>query len=231
MEDFLCFDDKDLAKRVQELADEYFYDFPLIVHDVYFGKKSNSIMGQAIPLDGIPSQNIAEMNLKEVEGNPKSVACDIEINGHFKGLNVDETLLHEMVHCVNFTEGDWDAKHGKKFKEVAEVIGKRSGHDFSSTSGDDYLNTLLSSINLLKKIKKEPSNMVFSRKVLKSYMKFEDIYAKTIDELNSIYEGCGDLMADLVENGDVDSEKDLNECADEMDKILPKPQLRWWNFK
>ena len=118
-----------------------------------------------------------------------------------------------------------------KFKEVAEVIGKRSGHDFSSTSGDDYLNTFLSSITLLKKLKKEPSNMVFSRKVLKSYMKFEDIYAKTIDELNSTYEGCGDLMADLVENGDVDSEKDLNECADEMDKILPKPQLRWWNFK
>lgn len=46
-----------------------------------------------------------------------------------------------------------------------------------------------------------------------------------------MYKGVGDIMADLIENGDVDDVDQLNKCADEIDKIIPKGQLRWWNFK
>ena len=46
-----------------------------------------------------------------------------------------------------------------------------------------------------------------------------------------MYKGLGDVLADFVENGDVDDKEELDKCADKVDEILPKTQLRWWAFK
>lgn len=231
MEDRLYFNDKDLRNAVMEFAEKYFYDFPLLIHDVYFGRKVLTTLGYTVPLKGIQPNDIVNQNLDEIDDKSKIIESDIEINGYFEGLNITETLLHEMCHSVNFTMGDYNANHGKLFKDVAEVISKRSGYNIHTTSSDDYLNKVLSCEEKLKKFKKDPTSIVFARKVIKEYLKYEDIYAKFIDELNNMYKGVGDIMADLIENGDVDDVDQLNKCADEIDKIIPKGQLRWWNFK
>jgi Sec7-like guanine-nucleotide exchange factor len=127
--------------------------------------------------------------------------------------------------------GDYNANHGKLFKDVAEVISKRSGYNIHTTSSDDYLNAVLSSIEFIKKCKKDMESIVFRRKTLKNFIKYEDIYVKVIDELNDMYKGLGDVLADFVENGDVDDKEELDKCADKVDEILPKTQLRWWAFK
>lgn len=38
MEDKLYFNNQDLNDDMVEFADKYFYDFPLIIHNVYFGR-------------------------------------------------------------------------------------------------------------------------------------------------------------------------------------------------
>ena len=63
MEERLYFTDDDLRKAVQEFAEKYFYDFPLIIHDIYFGKKSTSWLGQTVPLKGVPSKDIVVQNV------------------------------------------------------------------------------------------------------------------------------------------------------------------------
>lgn len=231
MEDRLYFNDKDLRNAVMEFAEKYFYDFPLLIHDVYFGRKVLTTLGYTIPLKGVQPNDIVNQNLDEIDDKSKIIESDIEINGYFEGLNITETLLHEMCHSVNFTMGDYNANHGKLFKDVAEVISKRSGYNIHTTSSDDYLNMVLSSIDFMKKFKKEPESIVFRRKILKSFMEYEDIYVKVIDELNDMYKGLGDALADFVENGDVDDKEELDKCADKVDEILPKTQLRWWAFK
>lgn len=231
MEDRLYFNDKDLRNAVMEFAEKYFYDFPLLIHDVYFGRKVLTTLGYTVPLKGIQPNDIVNQNLDEIDDKSKIIESDIEINGYFEGLNITETLLHEMCHSVNFTMGDYNANHGKLFKDVAEVISKRSGYNIHTTSSDDYLNAVLSSIEFIKKCKKEMESIVFRRKTLKNFIKYEDIYVKVIDELNDMYKGLGDVLADFVENGDVDDKEELDKCADKVDEILPKTQLRWWGFK
>ncbi len=231
MEDRLYFNNKDLRNAVMEFAEKYFYDFPLLIHDVYFGRKVLTTLGYTIPLKGVQPNDIVNQNLDEIDDKSKIIESDIEINGYFEGLNITETLLHEMCHSVNFTMGDYNANHGKLFKDVAEVISKRSGYNIHTTSSDDYLNSVLSSIEFIKKCKKDMESIVFRRKTLKNFIKYEDIYVKVIDELNDMYKGLGDVLADFVENGDVDDKKELDKCADKVDEILPKTQLRWWAFK
>ena len=231
MEDRLYFNDKDLRNAVIEFAEKYFYDFPLLIHDVYFGRKVLTTLGYTVPLKGVQPNDIVNQNLDEIDDKSKIIESDIEINGYFEGLNITETLLHEMCHSVNFTMGDYNVNHGKLFKDVAEVISKRSGYNIHTTSGDDYLNAVLSSIEFIKKCKKEMESIVFRRKILKNFIKYEDIYVKVIDELNDMYKGLGDVLADFVENGDVDDKEELDKCADKVDEILPKIQLRWWAFK
>lgn len=232
MGEYLCFNDNDLIKRVQYFAKEYFYDFPLLIHDIYFGKKSSAHLGLCRPLNGVLNKNIVSQNLDNVENSSEMIDSDIEINGYFVGLCVDETILHEMCHSYNFTMGDYNANHGKLFKEIAEVISKRTKYNIHTTSSDDYLNTLLSCEEYLKKIKKDKSYIMSLRKTMKLwYDNYEDLYVRVIDEINDMYEGVGDALADLYENGNVENKDDLNKCADKIDDILGKNTLwRTWNW-
>ena len=231
MEERLYFTDDDLRKAVQEFAEKYFYDFPLIIHDIYFGKKSTSWLGQTVPLKGVPSKDIVVQNMEEVNDKSKIVDSDIEINGYFKELNVTETILHEMCHAVNFSMGDWNANHGKLFKDIAKVIAERSGYDIHTTSADDYLNSVLTSIELSKKVRKNNDEVLTWRKTIKSwYDKYEDLYVKTIDELNDIKSGLGDIIDDLMKNGDVTDKNSLNKYADKIDDLLGMKIWRLWNF-
>lgn len=231
MKDILYFNDNDLKKYVQEFAEEYFYDFPLIIHDVYFGRKVLSTLGYCIPLNKSYSDYLVNQNLDEVENKSKITESDIEINGYFKELNVTETLLHEMCHSVNFSMGDNDANHGKLWKDVAKVISQRSGYDLATSGTDEYLNFVLSQIQTIKKLKKEPNYIVSYRKIIKNYQKYEDLFVKTIDELNDICNGVGDIMQDLIlNNSDLNDKEILNQYADLVDKLISKKQIRWWNF-
>lgn len=231
MEERLYFTDEDLRNAVQEFAEKYFYDFPLIIHDAYFGKKSTSWLGECVPLKGVPSKDLVIQNMEQVSDKSKIVDSEIEINGYFKELNVTETILHEMCHAVNFSMGDSNANHGKLFKDVAKVIAERSGYDIHTTSADDYLNSVLSSIDYLKKVRKSNDMVLSLRKTIKSwYEKYEDVYVKVIDELNDIKNGLGDIVNDLIQNGDVEDKDSLNEYADKIDDLLSKCIWRTWNM-
>lgn len=231
MKDILYFNNDDLKKHVQEFAEEYFYDFPLIVHDVYFGRKVLTTLGWCIPQYKVYSNYLVNQNLDKVSNKSKIIESDIEINGYFKELNVTETLLHELCHCVNFSMGDSNANHGKLWKDVAQVISQRSGYDIARCGTDEYLTLVLSQIQNMKKFKKEPMYIVAYRKVIKSYQKYDDLFAKTIDELNDICDGVGDIMQDLIlNNSDLENKETLNHYADLIDKLMSKRQLRWWNF-
>ena len=70
------------------------------------------------------------------------------------------------------------------------------------------------------------------RKTIKSwYEKYEDLYVKVIDELNDIKHGLGDIIDDLMKNGDVTDNDSLNEYADKIDDLLGMKIWRLWNFK
>lgn len=231
MEERLYFTDDDLKNAVKEFTEKYFYDFPLIIHDVYFGKNSTSWLGQCVPLRGIPTKDVVLQNIDKIDNKSEIIDSDIEVNGYLKELDVTETLLHEMCHAVNFTMGDYSAKHGKLFKDVAKIISDRSGYDIHTTSGDEHLNSVLSSIEYLKKVRKNNDEVLSLRKTIKSwYDKYEDIYVKVIDELNDIKKGLGDIVDDLIKNGNVEDKDSLNEYADKVEDLLGTKIWRLWNW-
>ena len=92
-------------------------------------------------------------------------------------------------------------------------------------------NSVLSSIDYLKKVRKSNDLVLGLRKTLKSwYEKYEDIYVKVIDELNDIKSGLGDIVDDLMKNGDVTNKNSLNKYADKIDNLLGMKIWRLWDI-